>query len=88
MPNMSPKKNEMPSQEPQVRNHNFKEVALGYTKEQAIDEANRCLGCKHRPCVGGCPVAIDIPEFIAKIKEENFEAAYQVINRSSSLPAV
>lgn len=87
MPNMSPKKNEMPSQEPQVRNHNFKEVALGYTKEQAIDEANRCLGCKHRPCVGGCPVAIDIPEFIAKIKEENFEAAYQVINRSSSLPA-
>ena len=68
MPNMSPKKNEMPSQEPQVRNHNFKEVALGYTKEQAIDEANRCLGCKHRPCVGGCPVAIDIPEFIAKIK--------------------
>ena len=88
MPNMSPKKNEMPSQEPQVRNRNFKEVALGYTKEQAMDEANRCLGCKNKPCVGGCPVAIDIPEFIAKIKDGEFEEAYQIINRSSSLPAV
>ena len=88
MPNMSPKKNEMPSQEPQVRNRNFKEVALGYTKEQAIDEANRCLGCKNKPCVGGCPVAIDIPAFISKIKDEEFEEAYQIINRSSSLPAV
>lgn len=88
MPNMSPKKNAMPSQEPQVRNHNFKEVALGYTKEQAMDEANRCLGCKHKPCVGGCPVAIDIPEFISKIKEDKLEEAYQIIHRSSSLPAV
>ncbi len=88
MPNMSLKKNEMPSQAPDVRNKNFKEVALGYTKEQAIDEANRCLNCKNKPCVGGCPVAIDIPEFIAKIREEDFEGAYQIISRSSSLPAV
>lgn len=68
MPNMSLKKNPMPVQDPMVRNHNFEEVALGYTPEQAVDEANRCLGCKHKPCVGGCPVAIDIPAFIAKIK--------------------
>ena len=88
MPNMSLKKNPMPVQEPDIRNHNFEEVALGYTKEQAIDEANRCLHCKHKPCVAGCPVAIDIPEFIAKIKEEDFEGAYQVISKSSSLPAV
>ena len=88
MPNMSLKKNEMPVQEPEVRNKNFKEVALGYTEEQAIDEAKRCLNCKNKPCVGGCPVAIDIPEFIAKIKEHDFEGAYQVIAKSSSLPAV
>ena len=88
MANMALKKNEMPAQAPDVRNKNFSEVALGYTEEQAVDEANRCLGCKNRPCVGGCPVAIDIPEFIAKIKERDFEGAYQVINRSSSLPAV
>lgn len=88
MPNMSLKKNEMPSQAPDVRNKNFGEVALGYTKEQAIDEANRCLNCKNKPCVGHCPVAIDIPAFIAKIKEEDFEGAYQIIQKSSSLPAV
>lgn len=88
MPNMSLKKNPMPSQEPDIRNKNFDEVALGYTAEQAIDEANRCLGCKHKPCVGGCPVAIDIPAFIAEIKKGDFEAAYQIINRDSSLPAV
>lgn len=88
MPNMSLKKNPMPVQDPMVRNHNFEEVALGYTPEQAVDEANRCLGCKHKPCVGGCPVAIDIPAFIAKIKEQDFEGAYQIINQSSSLPAV
>ena len=88
MPNMSLTKNPMPVQEPDVRNHNFEEVALGYTKEQAVDEANRCLHCKHKPCVAGCPVAIDIPEFIAKIKEEDFEGAYQIISKSSSLPAV
>ena len=88
MANMSLKKNEMPSQEPNVRNKNFKEVALGYTKEQAMDEASRCLNCKNKPCVGGCPVSIDIPAFIAQVKEGNFEEAYQIINQSSSLPAV
>ncbi len=88
MPNMSLKKNPMPSQEPDVRNKNFSEVALGYTAEQAIDEANRCLNCKNKPCVGGCPVAIDIPAFINEIKKGDFEAAYQIINQSSSLPAV
>lgn len=88
MPNMSLVKNEMPVQDPLVRNKNFKEVALGYTEEQAIDEANRCLGCKHRPCVSGCPVAINIPDFIAKVKEGDFEGAYQIISKSSALPAV
>ena len=88
MPNMSLKKNEMPVQDPNVRNKNFDEVALGYTEEQAIDEAKRCLNCKHRPCVSGCPVQISIPDFIAKVAEGDFEGAYEVIHRSSSLPAV
>ena len=88
MPNMSLKKNEMPSQEPQVRSRNFEEVALGYTEEQAIDEARRCLNCKNKPCVGGCPVNIMIPEFIAKMAEGDFEGAYQVLAKSSALPAV
>ena len=85
---INPKKNEMPAQEPAVRAHNFKEVALGYTAEVAIDEANRCLNCKTQPCVQGCPVNIDIPGFITRIKEGDFEGAYQVISLSSSLPAV
>ncbi len=88
MPNMSLKKNEMPVQDPKIRSGNFEEVALGYTEEQAVDEAERCLNCKNKPCVGGCPVSIDIPEFILKIKERDFEGAYQIISRSSSLPAV
>ena len=88
MPNMSMTKNPMPAQEPGVRNKNFNEVALGYTEEQAIDEAQRCLNCKHKPCTGGCPVQIDIPAFIAKVAEGDFEGAYEVITRSSSLPAV
>lgn len=88
MPNMSLKKNEMPSQAPDVRNKNFQEVALGYTPEQAIDEAKRCLNCKNRPCVSGCPVNIVIPEFIARMAEGDFEEAYQVIAQSSALPAV
>ena len=88
MPNMSLKKNEMPVQDPIVRNGNFLEVALGYTEEQAVNEAERCLNCKHKPCVGGCPVAIDIPAFITKIKERDFEGAYQIIAQSSALPAV
>jgi len=67
MPNMSLKKNEMPSQDPKERAKNFSEVALGYSEEQAVDEANRCLDCKNKPCVGGCPVSIDIPAFISKI---------------------
>ncbi|MGN0173575.1 MAG: NADPH-dependent glutamate synthase [Acutalibacteraceae bacterium] len=87
-PNMSLEKNPMPSQEPLVRAKNFYEVATGYTDEIAIDEALRCLSCKNMPCVSGCPVNIHIPEFIAKIKEGDFEGAYQVISQSSSLPAV
>ncbi len=88
MPNMSMKKNPMPVQDPNVRNGNFDEVALGYTAEQAIDEAKRCLNCKNRPCVGGCPVKIYIPDFIAKVAEGDFAGAYEIIARSSSLPAV
>ena len=86
--NMSLTRNAMPTQDPQVRAHNFDEVALGYTEEMAIDEANRCLNCKNMPCVNGCPVKIHIPEFITKIKEGDFEGAYQIISKSSSLPAV
>ncbi|HIW23106.1 MAG TPA: NADPH-dependent glutamate synthase [Candidatus Acutalibacter stercoravium] len=88
MPNMSLKKNEMPSQAPDVRNKNFLEVALGYTEEQALDEAQRCLHCKNKPCVAGCPVGIHIPDFIAKVAEGDFEGAYQIITQQSSLPAV
>lgn len=88
MPNMSLKKNEMPSQAPDLRNKNFLEVALGYTEEQALDEAQRCLHCKNKPCVSGCPVQVRIPEFIEKAAAGDFEGAYQVIAQSSSLPAV
>ena len=86
--NMSLTRNVMPTQDALVRAHNFSEVALGYTEEMAIDEANRCLNCKNMPCVEGCPVKIHIPEFITKIKEGDFEGAYQIISKSSSLPAV
>ena len=88
MANMSLLKNEMPVQDPHVRNCNFSEVALGYTPEQAMSEADRCLGCKNRSCVAGCPVRIDIPEFLEFVKKGEFEEAYQVIAKSSSLPAV
>ena len=88
MPNMSLKKNEMPVQEPRIRNTNFLEVALGYTEDQAVNEAERCLNCKNKPCVSGCPVCVDIPDFIERIKEHNFEEAYQIISKNSSLPAV
>lgn len=88
MPNMRAEKNPMPTQPPEVRAHNFFEVATGYDEETAIDEALRCLNCKNMPCVAGCPVNIHIPEFISKIKEGDFEGAYQVIDKSSSLPAV
>ncbi len=83
-----PKKHEMPTQAPEVRAHNFDEVALGYTAEMAIGEAERCINCKNQPCVSGCPVNIHIPEFIAHIKNGDFEGAYQEITKSSSLPAV
>ena len=88
MPNMSPKKAPMPSQDPNVRNKNFLEVATGYTEEVAIEEAQRCLNCKHRPCVNGCPVHIAIPDFIKEVAQGNFAGAYDVISQSSSLPAV
>lgn len=85
---IQPKKNEMPVQQPLVRAGNFNEVALGYTPELAVAEAKRCLNCKNRPCVEGCPVNISIPDFITKVKDGDFEGAYGVIAESSSLPAV
>ena len=88
MPNMSMTKNPMPCQAPEVRNKNFDEVALGYTAEQAVDEAKRCLNCKNPLCMTGCPVQIEIPKFIAKVAAGDFEGAYEAISASSSLPAV
>ncbi|MDE7075951.1 MAG: dihydropyrimidine dehydrogenase, partial [Clostridia bacterium] len=85
---IQPKKNQMPVQDAKVRARNFGEVALGYTPEIAVAEANRCLNCKNKPCVSGCPVNIEIPSFITKIKEGDYEGAYAVISQSSSLPAV
>ena len=85
---IDPKKHEMPSQDPLVRAHNFDEVALGYSEETALAEAARCLNCKNQPCVSGCPVNVHIPEFIAKVKEGDFEGAYQIISETSTLPAV
>ena len=88
MANMDLKKTAMPSQDPKVRARNFDEVTLGYTEEMALNEAERCLNCKNMPCVTGCPVNIHIPAFIQKVKEGDFEAAYEIISASSSLPAV
>ena len=88
MANMSLKKTPMPEQDPKVRARNFKEVALGYTAEQAVEEANRCLKCKNPKCVGGCPVNIRIPEFIAKVQEGDFKAAYEIISTTNALPAL
>lgn len=85
---LQPKKHEMPVQPANVRAHNFKEVALGYSEEVAIAEAQRCLNCKNKPCVSGCPVNIAIPDFISKVKTGDFEGAYSIISESSSLPAV
>ena len=88
MANMSLKKVAMPEQDPNVRNKNFDEVALGYTKEMAMEEATRCLNCKNKPCVNGCPVNVPIPEFIAKVAEGDFEGAYEVITSENALPAI
>ena len=86
--NMDPKKCPMPSQDPNVRNKNFDEVALGYTYEMAINEARRCLNCPKKPCQSACPVQIDIPAFIACVANEDLEGAYKVLSASSALPAV
>lgn len=88
LPNLRNDKNKMPVQDPNVRIHNFKEVALGYEEAAAIDEAKRCLHCVHKPCVNGCPVRVQIPDFIQKVKEGDFEGAYKIITHSSTLPAV
>ncbi|HHW49195.1 MAG TPA: dihydropyrimidine dehydrogenase, partial [Clostridiaceae bacterium] len=88
MPNMSPKKVKMPEQDPNIRNKNFLEVALGYTEEMAREEAQRCLQCKNRPCVAGCPVNVQIPDFIKLIAEGKFEEAYDKIKETNSLPAI
>ncbi len=88
MPNMAPTKVPMPEQDPNVRNKNFKEVATGYTPELAVEEAERCINCKNRPCVNGCPVNVAIPDFIAKIREGDFAGAYDKIKESNALPAV
>ncbi|EEG29299.1 glutamate synthase (NADPH), homotetrameric [[Clostridium] methylpentosum DSM 5476] len=88
MPNMSLTKVPMPEQAPDVRNKNFEEVATGYTEEMAMEEAKRCLNCKHKPCVSGCPVKVRIPEFIQCVAEGDFSKAYEVITSTNSLPAV
>ena len=88
MPNMRLDKNPMPEQAPDVRNKNFLEVTTGYTEEMAIDEANRCLNCKNKPCMQGCPVSVKIPEFISLMKDGDFEGAYQKIKETNALPAI
>ncbi|NLF80853.1 MAG: dihydropyrimidine dehydrogenase, partial [Clostridia bacterium] len=88
MANMRLDKNQMPEQEPNIRNKNFNEVALGYTEEMAIDEAKRCLQCKNRPCVAGCPVNVKIPEFIALVAEGKFLEAAEVVKSTNNLPAI
>ena len=88
MANMQMNKTPMPEQEPQVRNHNFLEVAQGYTAEQAVNEAKRCIHCKNPACVSGCPVGIPIPDFLAKVAEEDFAAAYEILSNANALPAI
>ena len=86
--NMSMEKNPMPEQDPEVRSHNFDEVALGYDAEVAMKEAQRCLDCKNAPCRSGCPVAVKIPRFLEKVRDGDFDAAYDIITSTNSLPAV
>ena len=88
MPDMTPTRTPVTEQDPKVRARNFDEVTLGYTPEEAIKEANRCLNCKNKPCTNGCPVSVRIPEFIAKVAEGKFEEAYEIIKSTNSLPAV
>ena len=88
MPNMSLTKVPMPEQDPNVRNKNFLEVAMGYTEEMAMEEASRCLNCKNKPCVSGCPVNVRIPEFVAKVAEGKFEEAYEIITAPEDFSAV
>ncbi|MGI6193514.1 MAG: dihydropyrimidine dehydrogenase, partial [Christensenellales bacterium] len=88
MPNMQPNKTPMPEQEPVVRAGNFLEVAEGYTEELALNEAERCLNCKHMPCVSGCPVNVRIPEFIQKIAQKDYAGAAAIIKTTNSLPAI
>ena len=88
MPNMSMTKLPMPEQDPKVRARNFEEVSYGYTEEMAMEEASRCLNCKNKPCVSGCPVNVRIPEFVAKVAEGKFEEAYEIITSTNSLPAI
>lgn len=88
MANMSPKKVPIPEQDPQVRSRNFSEVSLGYTEEMAVEEAQRCLNCKHKPCMSGCPVNVRIPEFITLIAAGEYEKAYETIYETNSLPAI
>ena len=88
MADMKMPRHAMPAQEPDVRNKNFEEVALGYTKEMAMEEATRCLGCPTMPCKSGCPVQINIAPFVKKVAEGDFEGAYEIIHQTSSLPAV
>ena len=88
MPNMTLEKVKMPEQDPDIRNKNFLEVTLGYTEEMAVEEAQRCLNCKHRPCMGGCPVNVKIPEFITFVAEGKFEEAYHKVKETNTLPAI
>ena len=88
MADMNPKKTPMPEQDPKVRARNFMEVSHGYTAEMAMQEAGRCLNCKNRPCMTGCPVSVRIPEFIAEVAKGNFEDAYKIIRSTNALPAV
>ena len=85
MANMSMNKTPISEQDPKVRARNFKEVSLGYTAEQAMEEASRCLNCKNKPCVSGCPVSVRIPEFVAKVAAGEFEEAYKIIKSTNSL---